>query len=74
MAELKGRRLALDDGGRPVVDDGGRLVYVDAATGARIDPDETLVEGQGVEVDPETIPPADLDPENSTPLPPADEN
>jgi hypothetical protein len=50
MAELKGRRLALDDGGRPVVDDGGRLVYVDADTGAR------------------------LDDENSTPLPPADEN
>lgn len=73
MAELKGRRLALDDGGRPVVDDGGRLVYVDAATGARLD-DDTLVEGQGVEVDPAAIPPEDLDPENSTPLPPADEN
>lgn len=73
MAELKGRRLALDDGGRPVVDDGGRLVYVDAATGARLD-DDTLAEGQGVEVDPAAIPPEDLDPENSTPLPPADEN
>jgi hypothetical protein len=72
MAELKGRRLALDDGGRPVVDDGGRLVYVDAETGARLD-DEALVEGQGVEVDPTAIPPEDLDPENSTPLPPADE-
>jgi hypothetical protein len=56
MAELKGRRLALDDGGRPVVDDGGRLVYVDAETGARLD-DEALVEGQGVEVDPQSVTP-----------------
>lgn len=66
MAELKGRRLALDNGGRPLVDDGGRLVYVDADAG-REDPEE-LVRGQGVHVDdPAALDPADVDPENVPP-------
>lgn len=70
MAELRGRRLALDEGGRPVVDDGGRLVFIDADAGT--DDPETLEEGQGVHVTPETVDPDDTDPENTDPLPPAD--
>lgn len=70
MAELRGRRLALDEGGRPVTDDAGRLVYVDADAGTE-EPTE-LAPGQGVHVTPETVDPADVDPENSTPQPPLD--
>lgn len=67
MAELKGRRLALDDGGRPLVDDGGRLVYVDAGAGTE-DP-EALLAGQGVHVPaPEALDPAEVDPENVPPF------
>lgn len=70
MAELDGRRLAVDDGGRPVVDDAGRLVYVDADAGTE-DP-ESLEPGQGVTIDPETVDPAKVDPENSEPQPAPD--
>ena len=70
MAELHGRRLALDEGGRPRVDDGGRLVYVDAEAGAE-DPDQ-LEDGQGVHTPP-VIPADQLDPENTQPVPPADQ-
>jgi len=66
MAELRGRRLALDSGGRPVVDEGGRLVYVDADAGAE-DP-EKLLAGQGVHVDQDNLDPADVDPENTPPF------
>lgn len=62
MAELKGYRLGVDDGGRPVVDDGGRLVYVKVTDAMTVD----LEDGQGVVINPaqntET-----LHPENTTP-------
>lgn len=68
------RRLAVDDGGRPVVDDEGRLVYVDEAGENVTIPDDGLVEGQAVVIDPHNPPPPeDLDPENSTPVPAADD-
>lgn len=71
MAELDGKRLALDEGGRPRVDDGGRLVYVDVAAGEELP--EQLEDGQGVHT-PEVIdPPELLHPENTQPVPPADE-
>jgi hypothetical protein len=69
MAELDGKRLALDDGGRPRVDDGGRLVYVDVAAGEELP--EQLEDGQGVHT-PQVIDPADLHPENTQPVVPAD--
>jgi hypothetical protein len=70
VAELHGRKLAIDEGARPVVDDGGRLVYVDADAGTE-NPDE-LAPGQGVTIDPATVDPAAVDPENSTPQPTPD--
>ena len=70
MAELNGRRLALDEGGRPRVDDGGRLVYVDADTGTE-DP-EQLEDGQGVHT-PDVIPAEQLHPENTQPVPAPDD-
>jgi hypothetical protein len=51
------------------VDDGGRLVYVDVVAGE--EQPEELEEGQGVHT-PEVIDPADLHPENTQPVPPAD--
>lgn len=73
MAELHGRRLALDDGGRPLTDDGGRLVYVDADAGQE-DP-EDLADGQGVHLTPPYAVPEDqLEPENTQPVPPADQD
>lgn len=72
MAELNGRRLALDSGGRPRTDDGGRLVYVDAETGAATeDSTDALADGQGIHTE-EVIPEEDLHPENTQPVPPAD--
>lgn len=71
VAELHGRKLALDEGGRPRVDDGGRLVYVDAEAGTE-DPAE-LAPGQGVHT-PEVIPEPFLEPENSQPITPADQS
>lgn len=62
MAELKGYRLGVDDGGRPVVDDGGRLVYVKVTEAMTTE----LEDGQGLVINPaqhtET-----LHPENTTP-------
>ena len=68
MAELKGRRLALDDGGRPRVDDAGRLVYVDADASKAAE--TRAVKGQGVHTT-RTEAEARKDPENSTVLEPA---
>jgi hypothetical protein len=64
MATLHGRRLALDDGGRPRTDDGGRLVYVDVEAGA--EPADQLEDGQGVHT-PDVIDPDQLHPENTQP-------
>jgi hypothetical protein len=72
MAELRGRRLAVDDGGRPVVDEAGQLVYVDAEAGQE-DP-STLLPGQGVTIDPHNPPPPEqIEPENGTPVPAPDD-
>lgn len=62
MAELHGKRLAVDDGGRPVVDDKGQLVYVDT-TAAEV---EQLEDGQAVVIDPATFS-GTLDSENTYP-------
>jgi hypothetical protein len=54
------------------VDDGGRLVYVDAEAGVE-DPEE-LEDGQGVHLTPPYAVPEDqLEPENTQPVPPADQ-
>ncbi len=67
MAELHGKRLAVDDGGRPVVDDKGQLVYVDT-TAEEV---EELEPGQAVVIDPATFT-GTLDSENTYPQAAAD--
>lgn len=73
MAELDGMRLAVDSGGRPRTDDGGRLVYVqpDTEASTEAEPVEALAPGQAVHTT-EDIPPEDLHPENTQPVPPKD--
>lgn len=62
MAELKGYRLGVDDGGRPVVDDKGQLVYVKVTKAMTTE----LEDGQALVINPaqntET-----LHPENTVP-------
>lgn len=67
MAELRGRRLALDAGGRPRTDTAGRLVYVDVTAAEA----KRLEKGQGKKTG-DVIPEEDLDPENTQPVPPPD--
>jgi hypothetical protein len=68
MAELKGYRLGVDEGGRPVVDDKGQLVYLKVTKADTVE----LEQGQGLVVNPAKVDPTLLHPENTTPMAAAD--